>query len=233
MRCYKNLFFDLDDTLWYTAYNSRETFHEIYDRFEMNRYFDSFEHFYNIYLVRNNHLWADYALGKVTKEELNHERFLYPLQTVGIDDEELAKRYSEQFFKTIPYKKRLIPHALELLDYLRDKKKYHLHILSNGFREMQFTKMESSGIRGYFDKIVLSDDIGISKPAKQFFDFALSVTRGEYDNSLMIGDNWVNDIEGARNAGIDQLFFNRLDEHYTSFHPTYEVSDLREIIQIL
>ena len=126
---YKNIFFDLDDTLWFTLHNSREAFHEIYDNFKLSRFFDSFDHFYTIYLKRNNQLWAEYAQGTVTIEKINHDRFIYPLQTVGINDESLAKDFSVSFFKTLPSKKTLIPHAMELLEYLNGKGCYNLYIV--------------------------------------------------------------------------------------------------------
>lgn len=230
---YKNIFFDLDDTLWFTLHNSREAFHEIYDNFKLSRFFDSFDHFYTIYLKRNNQLWAEYAKGTVTIEKINHDRFIYPLQTVGINDESLAKDYSDSFFKTLPSKKTLIPHAMELLEYLNGKGCYNLYILSNGFKSIQYQKLRSSGIDHYFDKVILSEDIGIPKPNIGIFNFAMSATNSEYTDSLMIGDSWVNDIYGARNAGMDQIYFNRLHDVNDAFKPTYEVDNLQEIMNIL
>ena len=88
---YKNIFFDLDDTLWAFSSNARDTFEEMYRKYEYDRYFRSFEHFYELYEKRNIELWAEYADGKVTKEELNRQRFLYPLEAVGCG-------FSESFF---------------------------------------------------------------------------------------------------------------------------------------
>ena len=90
---YKNLFFDLDDTLWAFSLNARDTYEEMYWKYEYNRFFDSFEHYYSLYHHRNLELWAEYADGKVTKEELNRQRYLYPLKAVGICDSALAKAY--------------------------------------------------------------------------------------------------------------------------------------------
>ena len=92
---YKNLFFDLDDTLWAFSLNARDTYEEMYWKYEYNRFFDSFEHYYSLYHHRNLELWAEYADGKVTKEELNRQRYLYPLKAVGICDSALAKRSEE------------------------------------------------------------------------------------------------------------------------------------------
>ena len=135
---YKNLFFDLDDTIWAFSRNARDTFEEVYQKYSFDRYFDSFDHYYTLYQRRNTELWLEYGEGKVTKEELNCQRFFYPLQAVGVEDEALAERFSEDFFAIIPTKSGLMPHAKEVLEYLAPQ--YNLYILSNGFRELQSRK---------------------------------------------------------------------------------------------
>ena len=226
---YKNLFFDLDDTLWAFSYNARDTFEEMYRKYEYDRYFRSFQHFYELYERRNVQLWAEYADGKVTKDELNCQRFLYPL--VGEGDAALAKAFSEDFFAVIPTKSRLMPHAREVLEYLAPK--YNLYILSNGFQELQCHKMRSAGIDRYFKKVVLSDDIGVLKPWPEIFHFAMSATQSELRDSLMIGDSWDNDITGARGVGMHQVYYNVTDRSEFPFKPTYQITDLKELLQLL
>lgn len=92
---YKNLFFDLDDTLWAFSANARDTYEEMYRKYDYDRFFDSFEHYYSLYQRRNLELWAEYADGKVTKEELNRQRYLYPLEAVGAGDSALAEAYEK------------------------------------------------------------------------------------------------------------------------------------------
>ena len=176
---YKNLFFDLDDTLWAFSLNARDTYEEMYWKYGYDRYFDSFEHYYSLYQRRNLDLWAEYAL-----------------EAVGAGDSTLAKAYERDALAMIPTKSKLMPHAREVLEYLSGK--YNLYILSNGFKELQSHKMRSSGIDEYFKKVVLSDDIGILKPWPEIFHFALSTTQSELNNSLMIGDSWENDIVERR-----------------------------------
>ena len=132
---YKNLFFDLDDTIWAFSQNARDTFEEVYQKYSFDRYFDSFDHYYTLYQQRNTELWIEYGEGKITKDELNRQRFFYPLQAVGVEDEALAEQFSKDFFAIIPTKSTLMPHAKEVLEYLAPK--YNLYILSNGFRELQ------------------------------------------------------------------------------------------------
>lgn len=228
---YKNLFFDLDDTLWAFSYNARDTFEEMYRKYEYDRYFRSFQHFYELYERRNVELWAEYADGKVTKDELNRQRFLYPLEAVGEGDAALAKAFSEDFFAVIPTKSRLMPHAREVLEYLAPK--YNLYILSNGFQELQCHKMRSAGINRYFKKVVLSDDIGVLKPWPEIFHFAMSATQSELRESLMIGDSWDNDITGARGVGMHQVYYNVTGRTEFPFKPTYQITDLKELLQLL
>ena len=98
---YKNLFFDLDDTIWAFSQNARNTFEEVYQKYSFDRYFDSFNHYYTLYQQRNTELWVEYGEGKITKDELNSQRFFYPLQAVGVKDEALAERFSRDFFAII------------------------------------------------------------------------------------------------------------------------------------
>ena len=228
---YKNLFFDLDDTIWAFSRNARDTFEEVYQKYSFDRYFDSFDHYYTLYQRRNTELWLEYGEGKVTKEELNRQRFFYPLQAVGVEDEALAERFSEDFFAIIPTKSGLMPHAKEVLEYLAPQ--YNLYILSNGFRELQEQKMRSAGVDKYFKKVVLSEDIGVHKPFPEIFYFAMSATQSELHTSLMIGDNWENDIAGAKDAGLGQVFYNVKKTTKFSFQPTGIIEDWNEIGKIL
>ena len=171
------------------------------------------------------------CLGQVSKEELNRQRFLYPLEAVGARDVALAEAFSDDFFSVIPTKNRLMPHAYEVLEYLAGK--YNLYILSNGFQELQCHKMRSAGIDRFFKKIVLSDDIGILKPWPEIFHFALSATQSEVRDSLMIGDSWENDVAGAKGVGMHQVFYNVTGKEELPFQPTYHISNLKELMQIL
>ena len=229
---YRSLFFDLDDTLWAFSENAEDTFRAMYDKYGYGRFFRSFGHFYALYTERNLQLWEEYGQGRITKDELNRIRFLHPLQQVGVEDAGLAQAFADDFFAVIPTCKKLMPHAREVLDYLSGR--YRLYILSNGFRELQYRKMCSAGIEGYFRRVVLSEDIGLLKPRKELFDFALSATQSEARDSLMIGDNWENDIAGARHAGWHQVYYApAVEASPLPFRPTYFIRDLRELTTFL
>ena len=163
--------------------------------------------------------------------KLNRQRYLYPLEAVGAGDSALAEAYEKDALATIPTKSKLMPHAREVLEYLSAK--YNLYILSNGFKELQFHKMRSSNIDKYFRKVVLSDDIGILKPWPEIFHFALSATQSELNDSLMIGDSWENDIAGAAGVGMHQVFYNLSGRTDLPFTPTYQITDLKELLDLL
>lgn len=203
----------------------------MYQKYDYDRFFRSFQHFYTLYQYRNVELWEEYGRGQVSKEELNRQRFLYPLEAVGARDAALAEAFSDDFFSVIPTKSRLMPHAYEVLEYLAEK--YNLYILSNGFQELQCHKMRSAGIDRFFKKIVLSDDIGVLKPWPEIFHFALSATQSEVRDSLMIGDSWENDVAGAKGVGMHQVFYNVTGKEELPFQPTYHISNLKELMQIL
>ena len=228
---YRNLFFDLDDTLWAFSENACDALEEVYHKHRYDRFFHSFGHFHALYQQRNLELWEAYGKGQVTKSELNRQRFLYPLEAVGAGDARLAQTFADDYFAIIPTRQKLMPHAREALEYLSAR--YNLYILSNGFRELQYRKMCSSGIGHYFRKVILSEDIGVLKPHPAIFHFALSATQSELSRTLMIGDNWENDIAGAAGVGMHQVFYDVSRRQDLPFRPTYRIADLSELMELL
>jgi putative hydrolase of the HAD superfamily len=228
---YKSLFFDFDDTLCDTAHNNRECLREIYADYGFDRHYDSFDTFFDTYMPHNLALWAQYRLHRISRRELILGRLLHVLRPMGIDDEDYALRLNRDFLRRSTEKNRLIPGAVELLEYL--KPCYRMFILSNGFREIQSLKLQKAGLAPYFEKIILSEDAGVQKPHKAIFDFALINTNSRRNESLMIGDSREADIEGAYHAGIDQLWLNPGNLPDKDFTPTWQVRSLAEIREIL
>lgn len=234
MRHYKTLFIDLDNTLYDFSGNSREAYIAVYNLLDYDRWFRSFEHYYEIYEEYNLRLWALYAEGKITKEHLNAERYSHPLRVVGAPDPEaIGAQFWNEAMKRLPLGSRLMPHAKEILTYLRPK--YKMYILSNGFTELQSRKMQSAGIAHYFDGMILSEDIGVNKPNPAIFTHALRVAESTAEESLMIGDNYEVDIEGAQRVGIDQVFYNISKKDLNPEHslPTFTITSLLELKEIL
>lgn len=234
MQPYEILFIDLDDTLYDFTSNSRETYRTVYELMEYSRWFDSFEHYYAIYWEYNQQLWGLYNDGKITKDQLNAERYTHPLRVVGLPNADaVGVRFWEESMKRLPLGNRLMPYAREALEYLRPK--YRMYILSNGFMELQSRKMQSADIAHYFDGVILSDDIGVNKPHPAIFEHALRVAGVTADKALMIGDNFEVDIKGAQQVGMDQAFYNvsQCDTDSLSFTPTYTLSSLLNLKDIL
>lgn len=228
---YKSLFIDLDDTLWDTCSNNRECLEEIYTDYHFDRYYASFGAFYDIYMPNNLELWAQYRRNEIDRWTLILERFRFVTRPLGIVEKEEVLKINDDFLQRTTTKTRLIPGAIELLEYLRPS--YRLFILSNGFREVQYLKLKNSRLAPYIEKMILSEDANIQKPHKEIFDFALKNTNSRRKESLMIGDSWETDITGAHNAKIDQLWLNPSGVPPQGFIPTYTVTSLKEIKQIL
>jgi putative hydrolase of the HAD superfamily len=227
---YKYVFIDLDDTLWDFQGNARLSLKDVFDFQNLNSYFTDFENFFAVYTKKNSELWVQYAKGEITREYLTSERFRYPLAKMGIDNENLAKTIGNQYLELLPSKTCLMPYAREILDYLSAK--YSLTLVSNGFTEVQFRKLGSSGIEHYFTNIVLSEFAGALKPDRKIFEHALQLNRAKPEETVMIGDNYETDICGAQNAGIDQIYFPL---NFPAKLPecTYIIRNLESIKEIL
>ncbi len=228
---YSTVFIDLDNTIWDFDVNSRVSLLLCFERFEYHRFFENFETFFELYHRRNDELWALYREAKISKEALNADRFQFPLQSVGVENPLLAKAFGEHYLATLAQQNALVDGAYNLLNYLKTKG-YHLYILSNGFEEVQYKKMMSAKITDFFDSIVLSDHVGVNKPHPKIFEYALKTAQTTKNQVVMIGDDWEADIVGARNFGIDQIFFNRKG-FQPKIPPTFEVEKLEQIKSIL
>jgi len=228
---YKHLFFDLDDTLWDSKRNSTEALCELFGKYRLDSTFGFTEenfvaHFHQV----NYALWDRYSAGEIDQLQLRQIRFPLVFQALGVTDVPATEPMQDDYLTICPRKPHLMPHTFEVLDYLKDK--YHLHIITNGFDDVQFIKMNSSGITGYFMEVVTALRAGCQKPNRQIFDFARQRAQADCSDCLMIGDNLLADIAGARNAEMDHVFYNHghVAHQYT---PTYEVHSLRELINFL
>lgn len=229
---YKTVFIDLDDTIWDFHTNARLSLEEMYNDRGLGNYFTGFDEFFRIYAKRNIELWEAYGKGEITQDFLKAERFRYPLAKMGVDDQQLAEEIGKQYLDILPTKTVLMPHAREILVYLSGN--YPLTLLSNGFTEVQFKKIHSSNIGHFFSHVVLSESAGALKPDKQIFDYALQLNNAKATETIMIGDSYVADIAGARNAGIDQIYYPLNNEESPESKPaTYRISSLKEIFDIL
>jgi putative hydrolase of the HAD superfamily len=230
---YKHLFFDLDHTLWDFEANSRQTLAALYDSLHLEEkgVYD-FDLFHKNYLIHNDKLWERYRNGQIKADELRWKRMWLTLLDFKIGDEPLAREMGILFLDSLPARKLLFPHALEILNYLKEKG-YYLHLITNGFEKTQHSKLFHSGLRGYFTEVITSEGSNSLKPHKDIFEYAFSQTGAQKKESIMLGDSIEIDIQGAINAGIDQVYVNHLrKEPDPSIRPTYTVYSLKELESI-
>ena len=180
---YRHIFFDLDHTLWDFETNSNETLADLYEIHDMYRFGFDLKQFLKHYHVENAALWDDYNHGRIDQKELRSTRFTRVLTSLGLDAGDVPEKIDEQYLAICPKKPNVMPHTFMILDYLKDK--YDLHIITNGFDDVQEIKMTTSGLKDYFEVVVTSELAGHKKPHRGIFDFALKHTRSDLGMSLM------------------------------------------------
>ncbi len=171
-----------------------------------------------------------YREGNIKKEILRFQRFELALVEKNIHDRDLAIRLDKDYLDLSVIKQRVFPNTYEILEYL--KPKYPLYILTNGFKETQFKKLNNCQLNSYFKQVFTSETIGCNKPHKKIFQWAVSSVNAKKKDCLMIGDDQEVDIHGANQFGMDSIFFNPQGVDIT--HPnTHMIKDLIEIKDLL
>ncbi|MFP4089767.1 MAG: YjjG family noncanonical pyrimidine nucleotidase [Cyclobacteriaceae bacterium] len=235
MPVYKHIFFDLDHTLWDFDKNSAEALCDLYEQFGLaGRYSFTTDEFCKAFREVNFHLWRMHQLGNYGQAQLRAERFPLIFGKLGLKDTELdageMSLLAEAYLQLCPTKPHVFPHTHEVLGYLQDR--YQLHILTNGFSDVQWIKLRSAGLSAYFKEIVTSDDAGFRKPQADIFHYSLRRISAECSECLMIGDNLETDMDGALGVGMDCIFFNPAKIQHQS-RITYEISCLSQLKGIL
>lgn len=227
----KHVFFDLDRTLWDFEKSAHETFEEIYDKYGLyEKGIPSVKDYHDAYTIHNNRLWDLYRKGEIKKEVLRSLRFNLTLQDFGINDETLALQIGNDYTRISPLKVNLFPYSIEILEYLFPL--YSLHIITNGFSEVQSVKLKTSGLEKYFLEIITSEEAGVKKPHPDIFKFAFEKAGALPEESIMIGDDYEVDIIGAQEVNMRQIFFD-YDEKQKNNNSTFYINDLRQIEEIL
>lgn len=229
---YKCVLFDLDHTLWDYETNSSAVLVQLYNKYglaglgavECGEFIKSFTRV-------NTELWDKHDRNEISREVLRYDRFDLVFKAAGVSHRELSLRFSEEYLAESPKGKHLVPYALELLNYLKAKG-YGLYIVTNGFEEIQGTKIASGGITNYFDGIITSARAGFKKPDKGIFEFVMKESGYSNHESIMIGDNLLTDIAGARNASIDTVFYNPNGVKHSEV-VSHEIRSLKELFSIL
>jgi putative hydrolase of the HAD superfamily len=228
---YKDLFFDLDHTIWDFELNSKETLWDLHLKYELEaKGIDDFDVFYSQYSVHNHRLWDRYTKGFIKQEELRWKRIYLSLLDYKIADEALSKEMSVDYLDILPNKKNLFPYTIEILEYLKSKN-YTMHLITNGFESVQFKKIKNSNLADYFTEVITSEASNSLKPNKEIFEYALKASGAKLETSIMIGDNESADIQGAINAGMDSIFVNHLQIQPT-VPATHTITHLKELENI-
>ena len=222
-----DVFFDLDHTLWDFDKNSAHTFQKIFIDQKINVELNDF---LKVYVPANLKFWKLYREEKITKEELRYQRLKSVFDEMKYPaTDEIIHVLSEEYINHLSSFNSLFPNTIEVLDYLRPN--YKLHIITNGFQEVQEKKLRNSGIHGFFDQIIDSEMAGVKKPNPIIFNLALNKAGAKPERSLMIGDSLEADILGAKSLGFHTIHFNAHRENSHDLAPI--IYDLEEIKSFL
>jgi len=165
-----------------------------------------FDGFIEKYEAINHELWYQYSLKQTTKEELRYQRFYKTFLYFNYDNLQLAHYWADDYLKISPYKTHLIDGAIDVLMYLKEK--YQLHIITNGFKEVQHIKLNYSNLKPFFEHIIISEEHGFNKPDVKIFNLAQQLTNAQTHECVMIGDNYDADILGALNANWKAIYLS-------------------------
>jgi putative hydrolase of the HAD superfamily len=229
MQRYKHIYIDLDRTLWDFNVNSAEALRDLFLNYSLDGLFPAFEIFHGCFEKHNRMLWDRYSKGDMKKDILRTLRFQLTLREFGINQPGLAEKLGEDYIRICPTKTGLLPHTIQALDYLQSG--YNLYIITNGFYRVQSAKLTNSGLGKYFKKVITSESTGYMKPRAEIFDYAVTSVNARKDECVMVGDDLEIDIIGAKNAGIDQVYFNPERIGHLE-KPSYEIDSLLGLLKI-
>lgn len=219
----KHIFFDLDQTLWDFDLNSVLAFKQCFEEQNITLDFDSF---IEQYVPINEAYWKLYGEEKITKEHLKYARLRDTFDQLSYEMSDVQiENLSEAYIRILPHYNKLHEGTIELLEYLYPQ--FTLHIITNGFNEVSFRKIENSGIAKYFDKIITSENAGAKKPNPQVFQYALQQANTTASESLMVGDNIEADIYGALAVGMKVIYYN-----YNGKPDVKEIPTVKHLLEV-
>ncbi len=230
MNPYQHIFFDLDRTLWDFDASAEDAFRRMFDKYDLEgKGIPGIEAFKERYHHHNDQLWALYRKGEILKEVLNVKRFHLSLLDFGIDDQETAKGMANIYTSMNPDRAFLMPGTAEILKYLAPG--YTLHLITNGFQEVQDQKFRIGNFGKYIQTMTTSEEAGAKKPDPRIFAHAIEKAGCKPEESIIVGDDLEVDIIGAREFGIDQIFYNPDGQSHTE-EISFEIRHLLELKDI-
>ncbi|WP_434037710.1 YjjG family noncanonical pyrimidine nucleotidase [Formosa sp. 4Alg 33] len=223
----KDVFFDLDHTLWDFEKNSSLTLKKI---FEVNQLEIDLDVFLEAYVPINFEYWKRFRMGEVDKETLRFGRLNDTFNQLKTPVEShIVNKLSDDYLSYLSSFNYLFKDTVSILNYLQPK--YNLHIITNGFEEVQTSKLTNSNILKYFKTVTNSEEAGVKKPHPDIFNYALNKANAEVNSSMMIGDNLEADILGAINIGFQAIYFNEIP--LTEHHNITQIDKLIELKKYL
>lgn len=231
LKKYKHIFFDLDHTLWDYEKNSNEVLLDLFLKYELEQLgVINLEAFHFSFDKVNSSLWNEFNRNKISRDTIRKSRFIKILEEFQIDNPTLSEKLSDEYLMQCPTKPHVMPHTFKTLEYLKNH--YQLHIITNGFNDVQFLKLEKSKLSSFFHTVVTSDNAGYKKPMASIFQYAIEKADARKEESIMIGDNLQTDILGARNFGMDCIYYNpKKRTHQASV--TMEIDCLSTLCRLL
>jgi len=223
----EHIFFDLDHTLWDFDRNSALAFKEIFENQNIKLDVDDF---LQVYMPINFKYWEQYRNNTVTKEVLRYGRLKDSFDRLKFETQDTTiNLIADNYIEYLPNNNYLLEGSLEVLHYLSQY--YKLHIITNGFEEVQHKKMQNSAILDYFDTITTSEDAGVKKPHPLIFEKAIKKSGADVSNSVMIGDNLEADIVGAHQFGLHVIHLNSSGQPVHNQYP--QIQKLKELLNYL
>lgn len=224
----KHIFFDLDHTLWDFETNSKNALEQLFVELKLDNHLPSFEEFHQRYKIENATLWKQYGAGNVTKDYLRYARFRDTFSNFELNNEDLVKKISDGYVSISPYQTAVFPHAHEILTHFKNEG-YVLHIITNGFKEIQFIKLKNSQLIDFFDVIVCSEVAGANKPSPIIFDYSLKQAKAKAENSIMVGDNYEADVQGPLRFGFKNAVLFDPEKRVNIQVDEHRISHLKEL----
>lgn len=216
--------------MWDFEKNSREALLQLFSDHEIEKKCGvDFMGFIDAYEAINHDLWHKYSLQLTTKAELRYQRFYKAFSQFGYEDLSLAHHWAEEYLTISPYKTHLIEGTMDVLDYLKDK--YSLHLITNGFKEVQYIKLERCQLKPFFQQIIISEEHGVNKPDVKIFQLAENLSNSTYQECVMIGDNYDTDILGALNANWKAIHLSN-ETSSDSNKSAWQIQKLEQLKQL-
>ena len=225
---YQVLLFDADETLFDFKMAEKQAFLRALEEYKLD--VDK-EESLKLYSQIHKHRWEEFERGEITADRLRVERFERFSKKIKIDFD--AVSFSKAYAKFLGEGAYLFDDSVEVIDYL--SKKYKLALVTNGLKDVQKSRISKTPLKDYFQELIISDEIKISKPDPRIFDYALDkLDHMDKSKVLMIGDSLTSDMQGGINAGIDTCWYNPNHlENKSGLNLTYEIHSLNELKEIL